>query len=459
MPDDLIRAGLLTKAQPLALVPDLQMGFDAEAADMTLAAEAALPAGAWGTARRRLFRFRVDSFVEAPAGAPLPLTRGLPPGPEPTAANLVAGALAGARYLVAQLTASGRYVYQRDLTSGRGSNPTSGPYSIPRHAGTTYFLAEAYRLTAEPWLREPIERAFAHLEELIDIGGCSGTSATGAPFQCVVDQGQTSAGLGATALTVVALVEYQRATGDARYLPLAQALGEWLLFMQRADGSFTHRYDLGSGARDAEAELLYYSGEAALALARLHAVTKQERYAAAAERALDWLVGWYDFFLGGYFFHEEHWTCIAAEAIYPAVKKPAYQRFCSHYAAFLREQQRVPGAFGAPDDWIGAYGFTPFLVPHTTPAGSRTEAMISTYLLEKHHGVASPALLAQIRAALGFVLAQQIRPSSAFATARAAHAEGAVPATPVDRTVRIDYVQHVGSAMLRAAALLEPTAP
>ncbi len=36
---------------------------------------------------------------------------------------------------------------------------------------------------------------------------------------------------------------------------------------------------------------------------------------------LDWLVNWYDFFMGGFFYGEEHWTCIAAEAAYPAASR------------------------------------------------------------------------------------------------------------------------------------------
>jgi hypothetical protein len=189
----------------------------------------------------------------------------------------------------------------------------------------------------------------------------------------------------------------------------------------------------------------------------MYAITGDARYSKAAERALDWLVDWYDFFLGGFFYGEEHWTCIAAEAIWPAVKNPKYQEFCDGYGAFLRAQQPEPGELPDEDDYVGAYNFTPFVPPYNTPAGSRTEAMISAYLLGVHHGDPDPAVRAQIAAALQYALGQQIRPDSDFDAAGSA--DGGMPGSPIERNVRIDYVQHVCSAMIRASEWIDQPAP
>ncbi|HEX2691788.1 MAG TPA: hypothetical protein VHN14_34500, partial [Kofleriaceae bacterium] len=212
-------------------------------------------------------------------------------------------------------------------------------------------------------------------------------------------------------------------------------------------------YDLKTHTPDEHAELNYYSGEAALALARMYAITRDPRYAAAAERALDWLVDWYDFFMAGFFYGEEHWTCIAAEAIWPAAKRDKYREFCHGYGAFLRAQQAQAGEFPDEDDYAGSYNPTPFVVPYNTPAGSRTEAMISAYLLGTHHGSPDPRVAAQIRAALQYALGQQIRPDSDYDVL--GEGDGAMPGTPIDRTIRIDYVQHVCSAMIRASEWID----
>lgn len=457
LPHELVAARVLTTKRPSKDLQDFAMGADLDRMGRMLAARASQARSLDPSA---LFRFRTDTFVERAkdrraegTAAPLPLYRGVPPAPPLTAQRLREYALDGGRFLVAHLAPNGRYIYEHDLATGAQTDPKSPSYSMPRHAGTTYFLAELYRITKEEWLREPIERAFAHLAELMANGRCAGALPDGTAIDCVMDRHEGIAHLGSTALAVVALVEYQRATGDARYLPVARKLSAWLLWMQRADGSFRHLYNPVTKQPNEEAQLLYYSGEAALAMARMHALTGEAVYARAAERALDWLVGWYDFFMGGFFYGEEHWTCIAAEAAYPAVKHAAHADFCHGYGAFLRRQQAAPGAHPDEDDFAGAYVFTPFLPPYNTPAGSRTEAMISAYLLGRHHGRPDPAVRQQIRDALQYALGQQIAADNDFAAVGAAR--GGMPGTPIDRSVRIDFVQHVCSAFIRASEWID----
>jgi hypothetical protein len=457
LPDELIRARLLVTQKPIPAIPDLRVGVDMKRAGARMAVADHISVATWSDLGKTYFRFRSDSFVEPPGkGAPLPLERGLPPGPALTARNLRAAAIAGGHYLVDHLAENGRYIYEVDLSSGRASDPKRPrPYSLPRHAGVTYFLAELYRHTGEKFLLEPIERAFGHFAELLEEGGCRGKTSSGKSFACVHQREDQKAALGSTALAVVALCEYKRATKSGRFDALTHQLGEWLLYMQRPDGSFAHLYDVARGQRDEKAQMLYFSGEAALALVRMHAVYGDPRYLAGAERALDWLVGWYDFFGGGFFYGEEHWTCIASEAAWPALRKERYLDFCLGYGEFLRRQQNQEDDFSSDQaDLAGTFGYTPFLVPNNTPVGSRNEAMISTYLLSQHHGRPSEELRQQILLSMRFALRQQVSADSAFWLKPSAHGLGGVTASAIDPVVRIDYVQHVSSAMLRAGELL-----
>ncbi len=76
--------------------------------------------------------------------------------------------------------------------------------------------------------------------------------------------------------------------------------------------------------------------------------------------------------------------------------------------------------------------------------------MISAYLLGAHEGDARPrAAAARSRPALQYALGQQIRPDNDFDVV--GDADGGMPGSPIDRSVRIDYVQHVCSAMIRAS--------
>jgi len=458
LPHELVGAKLLAAKKPSAALADFAIGIDLARIKSLVAQRARQRSD---VAADQLFRFRTDTFIERPFEqrtgpgdhAPLQLYRGIPPAPKLSGTTLREAALAGGHYLVAHLAPNGRYVYEHDLSIGTQTDPRGPSYSMPRHAGTTYFLAELYRITKEDWLREPIERAFAHLAELMKNGRCATTLPDGTAIDCVLDRNERIASLGSTALTVVALAEYQRATGDTRYLATATRLAAFLLWMQRDDGSFRHRYDPVAKQADDNAQDLYYSGEAALALARMYVVTKDPRYIDGAGRALDWLVGWYDFFMGGFFYGEEHWTCIASEAVWPTIQNPAYRDFCHGYGAFLREQQASPGDHPDEDDLAGAYNFTPFLMPNNTPAGSRTEAMISAYLLGRHHGTPDRQGRAQIVAALQYVLGQQIRADNDFDVV--GPGQGGLPGSPIDRNVRIDFVQHVCSAFIRASEWID----
>ncbi|MEJ7603998.1 MAG: hypothetical protein WKG01_39325, partial [Kofleriaceae bacterium] len=171
LPHELVTTKVLAAKRPSETLQDFAMGVDLDKIRMNLAARA----GAMkGLRPDQLFRFRTDTFVERPAGqrtgAPLQLYRGIPVVPKLDAQTLRAAALDGGRFLVAHMAPSGRYIYEHDLATGIQTDPRSNNYSMPRHAGTTYFLAELYRITKEAWLREPIERAFAHLAELMSNG-------------------------------------------------------------------------------------------------------------------------------------------------------------------------------------------------------------------------------------------------------------------------------------------------
>jgi hypothetical protein len=446
MPDELVSERLLGAMTPLPLDTGFRVGLEFTRADAMLA-------------EREYFRLRTDSFVERPLatrgqGAPLPLTRGLPPPPPLDADSLLAGARAGGEYLMAHVAADGRYIYEVDLTRGTASDPKSGAYSLPRHCGTSYYLAELYGVTRDPRVKDTLVKALDHLVALIDKGGCKGTAKTGAPFRCLVDRGAQKTNMGATALAVVAFAEFRLATEDPRYDQVIRDLAEWILDLRRDDGTFAHIYDVARLQPDWNQRLLYFDGEAALALIRAFRVTGDRRMIEAAGRALDATIAMYDPFVTKFFFSEEHWTCIAAEAGWPELSSDRYREFCSDYAAFLRQQQFDPDdPIEAQADLGGAYSLTPFFVPSNTPTGSRTEAMISAYLLGKYHGRPDPEIRRQVLAAMQYALRQQIRPDSDFASLARAPL-GAVPSSSIDRNVRIDFVQHVCSAMLRSIELL-----
>ncbi|HUS68598.1 MAG TPA: hypothetical protein VMZ28_28880 [Kofleriaceae bacterium] len=439
---------MLAAAEPAGGL-ELSFGLDAAAVQRRLATLAGASAASWAATPKRFYRFRTEGFIE-PAnhdGPPLLAVRGNVPGPAPSKETLREGARAGGEYLLRHLAANGRFAYEYATTADQ---PRGDDYSLPRHAGATYFLAQLYGSTRDPAVAAGAKRALAFLEAQAP-PGCRRPDRA-----CVGGVEDSRVDLGASALALLAAVEYARTTGDATFQPWAKRLAAFLRFMQKPAGDFCHRYEPASDRRDEHTRLLYYSGEAAFALARFGAP------ADALRGALDHLTGpQYGHLAGQFFFLEDHWTCMAAEAaweVLPPDRRARYARFCEDFAAFLRRTQFSDGEAitRAQPDFAGAYGFTPLLPPHGTPVGSRSETAISILAMAERRGAperVKAALRAQILAGMRFLLSHQITDDAAWLMPNPEAARGGLLMSDVNRFVRIDFVQHACSAMLRAADL------
>ncbi len=461
LPDDLLRADALAGDTPLSAM-DLELGARRDVIDHLLAQKLGLDDSAFARAPKRYFRFRTDSFIESADHATvLPIVRGNTPGPRLTRQALRDGAIAGGRYLLRHLYEDGRFGYE--YTPATDTDEAYGlDYSLPRHAGATYFLAQLYGATGDVTFRQGARRALDFLAQ-------RQPDACGNPTRsCVANRDLRVADLGATAMALLAVGEFERATGDRGQMPWARRLAAFLLFMQKDNGDFCHLFDPISDSRDEKTKLLYFSGEAAFALAKLAALVgpgdpDYARWAAALDHALDYLTGeQYATLAGKFYFGEDHWTCMAADAAWDALSpahRERYARFCDGFVAFLRRTQFTTRdrVVETQPDFVGAYGFSPFLPPHATPVGSRSEATLSTYLMQQRRGLGDSAegraTREQIRLGMQFLLDHQIRDDNAYLMANPDAARGGFLMSDVKRYVRVDFIQHSCSAMLRASAL------
>lgn len=462
LPDELMQADALAGHAPAPGL-DFELGAKRETIDELLAKQLGLDENGYARAHKRYFRFRLDSFIEsADRTRILPVVRGNTPGPRLSKETLLAGAVAGGRYLLRHLYDDGRFGYEytpaTDVDEAYGLD-----YSLPRHAGGSYFLAQLFGATHEAAFRDGARRALEFLAQ-------RQPDACGRPDRsCVANRDNRQADLGAAAMALLAVTEFEAATGDRGQMPWARRLAAFLLYMQKDDGDFCHLFDALGDQRDEKTKLLYFSGEAAFALAKLAALvgpgdSEYARYTASLDRALDYLTGkQYAHLAGQFYFGEDHWTCMAADAGWdalPPAHRERYARFCDQFVAFLRRTQFSPddAVARAQPDFVGAYGFSPFLPPHATPVGSRSETTISTYDMQRRRGIADGdagrATLEQIRLGMQFLLDHQIRDDSAYLMANPEAARGGFLMSDVKRYVRVDFVQHSCSAMLRAIPYL-----
>ena len=381
-------------------------------------------------------RFRRIRVVRSIPGEPPP--RVVTPA-SMTEDDVRAGAVNAARFLARGVDEKGRFRYMVDAPS----NKTLPGYDWPRHAGATYFLAQAAALTGDPELKAAALRAAGWLRGHATLR-CGHN-------HCIGDD--ETVDVGSTALTVIAFVEIARSKLDPGYAAAVPELAEFLRSQQRADGDLMHQYDRAA-RRPIDVQFLYYTGEAALALSRASALTGNVEDRQAASRAVARLAGpGWTFFGSRYYFGEEHWTCQAMEDLWDVAPDRQALDFCLRWQEYNRRLQYQGG--DSPYDAEGAYGFGPLVTPRLTPVGSRCESGIATLdAAARAGGVSSEELAtldAQMRRSLALVIRHQVGSPAIprYLLAAPEAVEGAMPASEVDWQLRIDFSQHSGSALIR----------
>jgi hypothetical protein len=354
-----------------------------------------------------------------------------------TDADVRAAALAAAAFLARGVDERGRFRYLVDAPTNR----TLAGYDWPRHAGATYFLAQAAALSQDPELARATLRAAAHLRE--------GAMVSCGEHRCIGSERVVD--VGSTALAVIAFAQIAQSKIDPEYAAIVPELTAFLRAQQRPDGDFMHEYDR-TARQPIDIQLLYYTGEAALALSRAHSLLSDPRDLDASSRALAFLVGpGWRFFGSRYYFGEEHWTCQVMDDLWARAPDSRALDFCLRWQGYNRKLQYLNNQ--TPYDAEGTYGFGPVVTPRLTPVGSRCEAGIATLDAARRWGHAEPdelsALELQMRRSLAVLLRHQLRPGVRHLLASPEAVEGAMPASEVDWQLRIDFAQHTGSALIR----------
>jgi hypothetical protein len=434
LPDDLVRQQRFGAAPLVPGIRELRLGLDAGAIKKRMGADG----------QGSFARFRTQAWIETDDGF-LPVYRGNTAGPSSGAETWRNAAVAAGDFVLSQIQKDGRFHYQYFPLENRHPSLKKSGYSIPRHAGTVYSLALLFGYTGEARFRVGAQAAIRWLSKRLrrNCGVKNGA--------CVSRRGR--ADLGSAALTAVGLLEYQRSTTDDRYAQDARRLLEFIIFLQKDSGDFHHLYEMKKRVVRPDVRSMFYSEEAALALVMGHQVLGDERFLQAARAALDYLTGpKYSFFLGGFIYGADHWTCIAAEEAWPHLRSVQYIDFCEGYAEFIGRMQYRPGEWDNID-FTGHYGFSGLTVPQAPAAAGFTEAVISTHRLAKKHGRDSTWLKDQLTWALDALSRDQIRPENSWMLPDPEAAYGAFRRSLVEQEARIDFTQHALSALMRGAYL------
>ena len=332
-------------------------------------------------------------------------------------------------------------------------------YNILRHAGTIYSMSMYYRLNPDPGVEVAIKRAGRYLrdEAVLPVSGKDGMLAvwskpdvnkTGKPLQ---------AKLGGTGLGLVALMGIE--TIHPGFTPLSelQALGRFIVYMQKPNGSFYSKYIPSSGGRWDEWQSLYYPGEAALGLLMLYHKDPSDVWAESAARALAYLARSRE---NETDVPADHWALLATARLLALEQSdglPVSRELLINHAVqicdtMLRNQIDYP--------WSSRYNGGFSADGRTTPTATRLEGLQAalTFLPPDH--ATRERIEAAVPRGISFLLRTQVNEGEFIGAFP--RAIGKIDAF-IHNTdgfnrrvteVRIDYVQHALSALIQYLALV-----
>jgi hypothetical protein len=316
----------------------------------------------------------------------------------------------------------GHFVYEYRVADGRDT----GDYNIVRHAGAIYALAMWEARSPDPRTRAAIASAAGYLvaHALQPI-----SADTRAVFSIDAEDGTAGAdaALGAAGLGLVALIAAEQLAPDSIGAPALRALGNFIVLMQRDDGSFFSTYER-DGGRSNRFDSLYYPGEAILALTRLSAFDHDPRWHDAALKGLLHLAAAR---AQAAEVPSDNWALVAtAELLAQGVSAEARARLL-HHAAQIASVNLEPQVTDRAAPFFGCYGDD----GRTTPSATHLEGLLAaaSYLPRTD-------LRPSIDAGIHFLLESQL-------------GDGALPGDQHRKTVRIDFIQHALSAFIRYRAL------
>jgi len=362
-----------------------------------------------------------------------------------------------ARYLEKSTLGDGSFVYSTNL------NPDvegEEGYNLLRHAGTIYAMTmyqdlrpgvpmAASIMRAGKYLRDEATGPVEEIPGALAVWSRPEVNGTGSPL---------TAKLGGTGLGLVALLSIEGMKPGFTPLPDLRGLGSFILAMQKEDGSFTSKYVPSRGGRQDQWTSLYYPGEAALGLLMLYEKDPDRRWLLSAARALEYLaLSRRD----GEEIPADHWALLATEKLLglrngrglPVSRELLVshgEQVCRVILGQQIEESRnllLNGGFNEKG--------------RTTPAATRLEGLLAALSFLPREKELQEAVGTALRRGILFLLSAQVAEgehAGAFPRVTGLGGMSASSLADVDASateMRIDYVQHALSAMIRYRQFLD----
>lgn len=214
-------------------------------------------------------------------------------------------------FLHQQIQADGRFIYgyfpayDRDIKS----------YNTVRHCTSVYALLESFEVKENDEYWPKIEASIKYAldafyrEKSIKLG-----------FMIDGEKNQEIK-LGANAGAILMLTKYQELTNDKKYLKYAESIANGILEMIDANGETTHVLSFPDYAVKEKFRIVYYDGEAALALLRLYQLNHDKKLLATVKLMFE------HFIAKNYEKYHDHWLSYCTNELTKICPEEKYFQF------------------------------------------------------------------------------------------------------------------------------------
>jgi hypothetical protein len=374
--------------------------------------------------------------------------------------QLTASIHRAADYLINRCNHKGKFLYRINL------NPDAGlkrKYNFLRHAGAIYALGQYEKTYPSKLTLETINRAAYFLKkasiapipekfapvptrnDLLAVWSVPAITGSGKPIQ---------AKLGGTGLGLVALTGIERIAPGTTSLDYLQQLGNFIIFMQKKDGSFYSKFYPHHGGKNDQWTSLNYPGEAALGLLTLYEIDPDPQWLQAAANTIAYLAR---LRAGKSQVPADHWALLATAKLLPLYERcrqPLPRDAIVNHAVQICESILATAAH-YPESSVAHGCLTDD--GRTTPTAIRLEGLLAVLDIIPDDKISiKKQIVITARESIRFLMKSQIQSGEyAGAIPRAlrplpeSHPRFTKDFNQRATEVRIDYVQHALSAMLQ----------
>ncbi|MBN2717589.1 MAG: hypothetical protein JXX14_17185 [Deltaproteobacteria bacterium] len=396
-------------------------------------------------------------FISA-CGASGPISRSVAPTPhEATSgpkilsqADVEQAILRTVQQMKLLMHADGQFTYRFHLDDSVEYTPK---YNMLRHAGAMYALDQYLSLFKDETVVATIQNGARFMKQCCFKPIPNTSTRTIWKLTSPEASDVETAKLGGAGLGLIAaVVSSNQDTNVVFSIEELRQIGEFILFMQKEDGSFYSKYAASTAARDDSWTSLYYPGEAALGLLYLNGMSPHPKWVEAANRALLHLARTRKEQRD---VPHDHWALIATSKLLAvadnaevsvADRRTHITHVIQLCLAIIESQELTDGS--------AVHGaFDPF--GKTTPAATRVEGLVAAWqVLPDSHRELKKRIWTAVNAGVAFLVRAQVQSgvhSGAFPRAIASMTDNDKEARRFNsrmNEVRIDYLQHALSAML-----------